>query len=764
MAPFYPIIVRRSDGKLQIKAKTGGGEANRPTPSQLDQRPDTKSICDYYRLCNEGDAKEVEWRRKLAGMLVRELAPKEPKGSMTPTKHVNPDFATNRSYADRNFILAALPENYRLYEHVKYKATTNTQSQEDRATKNHAAGANERQDAYLYGHPAGRRKRFRSPAEFFPHLLWLCTDEAGDPDNCSCKLCCPEEIEAPSKPPVKAPVKETPRLKTPAEAIEASKQAAKQAQSKATRPTSATTSKPPAPIPLQPSALPRFKSFEQKLDAQPNKYIYRNGEVVWFARSTAWGLGVVVKRESNQIQYRIQPLSHPFSHPQLVSSPQSQLRPWLAWSPPPCTCEQLNPNPKNNNRGYSYEAVDWASLIQGRYGPGDPEVDGSILAAKSVENTFTPFDPIVSLSTETHYNGIYVGGEKIWIGDALRLRNGTFPTDIMVIHDIIEYPDKLDAGRPRIVFVGDTYCYRIVQLEPQAVPADDLHLPSRVREDLQFRNKITVANPEPGRRFTSFWRLNVKSSRLDISGIKGRWYESSALLPILDQNYATSRANGDVQDAGLFMNGQGDCNKPPPNTQGTQHTKDGSARSRPADTKMAKRESAFGKSVPSTFRISRGLDEPKKPEGSIVSAASPTQGSPTQRMAGVAIRRPSPEESKPQSHSLRSPDTAYPPHPLYGDRQQQQQQQQFPHGQFDPQSHIQPKQEPMDTNTASYHQQPPYQSTSNVEGKYDPWMKLEDTEMSGQDQGFDLPGFGQEYSSQQMGSLFGEDEDSKMEP
>lgn len=49
-------------------------EPNEPTTEQLDTRPDTKGVSDYYRLCDPGHGKEVDWRRKLGGMLVRELA------------------------------------------------------------------------------------------------------------------------------------------------------------------------------------------------------------------------------------------------------------------------------------------------------------------------------------------------------------------------------------------------------------------------------------------------------------------------------------------------------------------------------------------------------------------------------------------------------------------------------------------------------------------------------------------------------------------
>lgn len=58
---------------------------------------------------------------------------------------------------------------------------------------NHAGKGLDRQDAYLYGHPQGRKKRYRSPADFFLHLLWLGVDKEADPMNCSCEKCCPEK-------------------------------------------------------------------------------------------------------------------------------------------------------------------------------------------------------------------------------------------------------------------------------------------------------------------------------------------------------------------------------------------------------------------------------------------------------------------------------------------------------------------------------------------------------------------------------------------
>lgn len=81
MAPFYPLYVRRSDGKLEVKAGKARTEPNEPFKDQLDIKPNAQGISDFYRECKFGDAKEIDWRRKLAGMLMRELGENEHKGN-----------------------------------------------------------------------------------------------------------------------------------------------------------------------------------------------------------------------------------------------------------------------------------------------------------------------------------------------------------------------------------------------------------------------------------------------------------------------------------------------------------------------------------------------------------------------------------------------------------------------------------------------------------------------------------------------------------
>lgn len=84
MAPYFPIYISRSDGKLETTSpKTRKREINAPTEAQLDERPDPKGVIDYYKELDVGDAKEVDWRRKLGGMLMREIGDKEQLGTLT---------------------------------------------------------------------------------------------------------------------------------------------------------------------------------------------------------------------------------------------------------------------------------------------------------------------------------------------------------------------------------------------------------------------------------------------------------------------------------------------------------------------------------------------------------------------------------------------------------------------------------------------------------------------------------------------------------
>ncbi|KAL8844670.1 MAG: hypothetical protein Q9176_000770 [Flavoplaca citrina] len=591
MAPYRPIYLTRSDGKLEIVSKSRKKELNAPTADQLDSKPDAKGNTDYFKELELGDAKEVDWRRKLGGMLIREIGGQDHPGS--------------------NYILAALPENYRLYERVK------------------SGPVSEITDAYLYGHPQGRKKRYRSPGDFFPHLLWLATDDNGDPDNCSCKLCAPDDLQVFKEPdrtrPPEPVKKEQPPIKKEVIPPKSSAGATRpmviipsrsHSEDKGISATKPPASKPPSatlppaiarqagPPPSTPTQLAPAKCFEQDQDSQWSKYLFRPGELAWFNRGNAWGLSVILKRtlerelqnpSKDRARYLVQPLSNPLQQkPTKIIESEDGLRPWLAWSPPAPTHSGLA-----NTPGLTYGTIDWKGVTEGRYGQGDAEVDGSIFAAKAVDDSLTLFHPLTNNTVTTGertYNGIYLGGEKIWTGEPVRLRVGS-GQDIMVVHSIVERlkPGSTSIASATVLLVGDIYKFSTLSLQPGVEPPDNRHLPLRLRQDMEYRNRATI----PIKRTMSFWKLAQAQAKLPVTDIKGRWYESSALLPILKGADAFSQdlTRGEIGDAGQWMNARGDCNavnNVPPK----------------AGTRVVDRLDAFGKSIPPGTKISKGLDGP----------------------------------------------------------------------------------------------------------------------------------------------------------
>ena len=317
---------------------------------------------------------------------------------------------------------------------------------------------------------------------------------------------------------------------------------------------------PPALLTPTPLAAPR--NFEQAVDAQCNKFLYRPGEIVWFNRGSAWGLAVITmrslfkdQRHQDRPEYTVQPLSHPFAHPPALSIAQEdKLRPWLAWSAPDPTHQTLV------NKGLTYDMVDWRAVLQRFYGPGDAEVDGSIFAAKMIDSTYTPFERTSARTTvsDTQYNGVYCGGEKIWHGEAIRLRTGS-GKDIMIVHHIVEKSSQTPKGAmsSEMFVVGDIYSFQTVNYNPKQPMPGNSFLPVRVQEDLNYRNRITIAHKSQ----ISFWKLVQSQARLGLGEMKGRWYESRILLPILkgQADFAQSVSKGEIADVGTMLNGRGDA-------------------------------------------------------------------------------------------------------------------------------------------------------------------------------------------------------------
>ena len=79
MTPFWPIFASKSDGQHIVNLK-GRPLRNGPTEEQLNTSPNDQGQRDFYRLIEKDDPKHQDWRKKLGGMLLREIGGKQHEG------------------------------------------------------------------------------------------------------------------------------------------------------------------------------------------------------------------------------------------------------------------------------------------------------------------------------------------------------------------------------------------------------------------------------------------------------------------------------------------------------------------------------------------------------------------------------------------------------------------------------------------------------------------------------------------------------------
>lgn len=327
-----------------------------------------------------------------------------------------------------------------------------------------------------------------------------------------------------------------------------------------------------------------------------------------------WALGVITQRweKSNnppddRAMYYVQQLSYPFdnqSHASIVT--QTQLRPYYAWSTPHLRNMALN------GTKVRFDTADWQGISEGRYGQGGQlftMTDASILASKKIDHTYTLAGQFKTLQTDdgatlNYWNCIYLGAEKLWVGDTARIVWKQANADaevVLVIQDIVDRSAYATPGDKTPVtsvsLIGDVYILHHVPAG-QALPSTDPSLPQRMKGDVAARNAALTspgsAAPPANR---AAWSLLARSQPLAITDVRGRWYEASVLLPLLKGRAVfdaerAAKPGGAVESVGAMLNQWAG------NTQG------------PTNERMARvvqREEAWGQAVPLGTACVEGL-------------------------------------------------------------------------------------------------------------------------------------------------------------
>jgi hypothetical protein len=79
MVAYHEVAITRSDGKRYFN-HNGKVIPNKPGKKDRDRTPDAEGKVEYYLRLDSSNAKEIDWRRKLGGMLMREQGGKEAEG------------------------------------------------------------------------------------------------------------------------------------------------------------------------------------------------------------------------------------------------------------------------------------------------------------------------------------------------------------------------------------------------------------------------------------------------------------------------------------------------------------------------------------------------------------------------------------------------------------------------------------------------------------------------------------------------------------
>jgi hypothetical protein len=272
-------------------------------------------------------------------------------------------------------------------------------------------------------------------------------------------------------------------------------------------------------------------SIDQGFDCI-GKFLFRIEEMVWFQKDTGlWGLGIIWKRwipkEWLRSQnYVIRPLSHPFdnSHTEFTLD-DTRLRPWLARSPPKYDAAYLQENP-----GLSYDQIDWLALSHECFRglPGDHMLkeEAAIVAAKTIDATYTLVDQVKKTTKESYWDSMYLGAEKIYTGgDLIRLHDN----QILAVDSIIERVQLQEARlRHSVLIVGDIYAHAVLPTSGDSRGCGpNTLLPYRLLNDITWCNNSLIRG-KPG-----YWKLVATRHTVSIHQVKGRWYETSVLSPNL---------------------------------------------------------------------------------------------------------------------------------------------------------------------------------------------------------------------------------------
>ncbi|KAI1744194.1 hypothetical protein F4680DRAFT_284453 [Xylaria scruposa] len=536
------------------------------TPLQVWRSDGTEMPSEYsqYEKVEEGAKPIIEWQNKLGQALASELMPG----------------------ANGLYFLQDFPAHY----HLRWY-----QAKEDK--KKHQA-----KHYYLFGYPEEpgankARKYYRSPNHFLPHLLWL-VGESQDSGDCACEFC------SGSKPITSKAAKaklasSTIQTPPPAATSAAPPTSTSNANTAASiKNIAMSTSVKPKPMirnytvpqntnitqPQRPNVPPHpnvsqqptshettvapYQALEITTSVPQNPYpipqdhdaLFRAGEVVWFKNNNSWRVGMIL---SSGTALSIIPFGHPLYRTQEVAKEEADVRPFLAFSIP-----QIN-NGLQEFKGRALAQIDWQAL-QERFGAhADPSrreglaIEATKLAATHVDQCYSTFNPISEPAQNYDvFGGIFLGAEKICVGEAVRIllpreqQDGMAGKGVPVVMVVKRIMISREGGT--LMFEGSLWKLQHATLTQQLQTPNQALLPASLRGEKEFRDDVLR-----GRGWRVEWMLVNQSMSVNESAIRGRFYETRRLTPILNPaKFQEMLQQQHIDDIQTLLNNRGDSSGP----------------------------------------------------------------------------------------------------------------------------------------------------------------------------------------------------------
>ncbi|KAK1471444.1 hypothetical protein CCUS01_05926 [Colletotrichum cuscutae] len=363
---------------------------------------------------------------------------------------------------------------------------------------------------WVSGHPV-KSKLYKSPQEFGLHVLWLLSGSM-DRTDCRCIHCNVREMPNMED----LTVSDVPR---PLPAASNTQPPSKMRKITPQIPPGVAGS--PIPVPAAASTPPIAK----KETPVPI--------------SSGWRLGIVaatgiINPNTNKAELQILPMSHVNFNQSPIQTLEATTRPFLAFSVPNVSISDL--------QNKAYDEVDWDAFFQ-TITPEDTHrrevalLDSSKMAAQKVGVSFSVFSRLSETNggKKIDYHGIFLGAERIELGDVLRVRlsaeqgvppaAANLPDALLGLREICTAPIDSPGNA---FFKGDIYQPITGDNQPVGgIPVPDDKLPRPLRDEIAFRNKFAASDR---------WRcvLLKQNAVLREPDLKGRFYPTHKLLPLLD--------------------------------------------------------------------------------------------------------------------------------------------------------------------------------------------------------------------------------------